>query len=605
MSTTTPLSAVQEFRNVAIVAHVDHGKTTLVDGLLRQAHIFRENQVVQERVMDSNALERERGITILAKNTAVMWGQAKINIVDTPGHADFGGEVERVLGMVDGVLLLVDAAEGPLPQTRFVLRKALALGLRPIVVINKVDRSDARPQEVHNLTFDLIAELGATEEQLDFPVIYAVGREGRAWRDPDHPRDDLVELFDLLLEQVPPPRRDLDGPFQMAVANLDYSEYLGRLAIGRISRGRARRGQMLAVTGPGGVKATARVTAAFSHLGLERIEVESVEAGDIVVLAGFADVGIGDTLADPARPEALSGVPVDEPTVSISFMPNTSPFSGREGRFLTSRHLGDRLLREARTNVSIRVEEVAPDEFRVAGRGELQLAILIETVRREGFEFQVSRPTVITREVAGVVHEPYERLVVDVPERYIGAVIETIGQRRGELLDLINPGRGRARLEFSVPARGLFGFRTQLLSLTGGEAVMAHTFDGYERWSGELKARTNGSLVAMEAGETFTYSLFKLDDRGIFFVTPGTEVYVGMVVGASNRPGDLNVNVSKNKKASNIRTSGQQDDAMVFTPPRRLGLEEALEYIAEDELVEVTPKSIRVRKRVLDPNRRK
>lgn len=605
MRSPTPLDAVREYRNVAIVAHVDHGKTTLVDGLLRQGRVFRENQVVGERVMDWNALERERGITILAKNTAVIWGQTKINIVDTPGHADFGGEVERVLGMVDGVLLLVDAAEGPLPQTRFVLRKALALGLRPMVVINKVDRVDARPQEVYNLTFDMIAELGATEEQLDFPVIYAVGREGRAWRDPDRPRADLAELFDLLVEQVPTPAGDPDGPLQMAVANLDYSEHLGRLAIGRINRGRARPGQVLAVIGPEGVKATAKVTAVFTHLGLERIQAASVDAGDIVVLAGFDDVVIGDTLADPARPEALRGVPVDEPTVSVSFMPNSSPFSGREGRYLTGRGLGERLDREARTNVSIRVEQVAADEFRVAGRGELQLAILIETVRREGYEFQVSRPTIITREVSGVTHEPYERLVVDVPEGHIGTVIEAAGQRRGRLLDLINPGGRFARLEFSIPARGLFGFRRQLLSLTGGDAVMAHTFDGYEPWSGELKTRVNGSLVAMEAGEAYAYSLFKLDDRGEFFVTPGTEVYVGMVVGASNRPGDLNVNVAKNKKASNIRTSGQQDDAMVFKGPRPPSLEDALEYIADDELVEVTPRSVRIRKRQLDPSRRK
>jgi len=605
MRSPKPLDAVREYRNVAIVAHVDHGKTTLVDGLLRQGRVFRENQVVGERVMDWNALERERGITILAKNTAVIWGQTKINIVDTPGHADFGGEVERVLGMVDGVLLLVDAAEGPLPQTRFVLRKALALGLRPMVVINKVDRADARPQEVYNLTFDMIAELGATEEQLDFPVIYAVGREGRAWRDPDRPRADLAELFDLLVEQVPKPAGDPDGPLQMAVANLDYSEHLGRLAIGRITRGRVRPGQVLAVTGPGGVRASAKVTAVFTHLGLERIQATAADAGDIVVLAGFEDVVIGDTLADPARPEALMGVPVDEPTVSITFMPNSSPFSGREGRFLTGRQLGERLAREARTNVSIRVEQLAPDEFRVAGRGELQLAILIETVRREGYEFQVSRPAIITREVSGVTHEPYERLVVDVPEGHIGRVIEAAGQRRGRLLDLINPGGRFARLEFSVPARGLFGFRRQLLSLTGGEAVMAHTFDGYETWSGELKTRVTGSLVAMEAGETYAYSLFKLDDRGEFFVTPGTEVYVGMVVGASNRPGDLNVNVARNKKASNIRTSGQQDDALVFKGPRPPNLEEALEYIADDELVEVTPRSIRIRKRQLDPSRRK
>ncbi|HWG83841.1 MAG TPA: translational GTPase TypA [Deinococcales bacterium] len=592
-----------QYRNIAIIAHVDHGKTTLVDGMLRQSHIFREGAELQERVMDSNALERERGITILSKNTAVEHNGVKVNIVDTPGHADFGGEVERVLGMVDGALLLVDAAEGPMPQTRFVLRKALELGLRPIVVVNKIDRKDARINEVVNLTFDLMADLGATDEQLDFPIIYAIAREGKAFKDLAQPREDLEELFDMIIAHVPPPEADIDKPFQMLVTNLDYSDYLGRIAIGRVRRGRVRRGEYVTIMHKDGTTSKAKVTQPFTHLGLQRLDVDEVSAGDIVALAGLEDVGVGETVADLADPEALPVLTVDEPTVTMTFSPNTSPFAGREGKYVTSRHIRDRLFKEAQTNVSLRVEEVRPDEFKVSGRGELHLSILIETMRREGYEMQVSTPQVITREVDGVLSEPYEHLVIDVPEGFVGPVMESLGARKGDLVNMDQQG-GRARIEFEIPARSLFGFRTQFLTMTQGEGIMNHVFDGYAPWAGEMKTRTNGSLVAMEPGNSFAYSIFKLQDRGDFFIDPGTDVYVGMIVGANNRPGDLNINVTKNKKLTNMRTTGS-DEALSLIPPRKMSLEEALEYIAEDELVEVTPKSIRLRKRVLEPNQRK
>jgi GTP-binding protein len=505
--------------------------------------------------------------------------------------------------MVDGALLLVDAAEGPMPQTRFVLRKALELGLRPIVVINKIDRKDARVDEVVNLTFDLMADLGATDEQLDFPIIYAIAREGKAFRDIRQPREDLDELFDLIVEHVPPPQSDLNGPFQMLVTNLDYSDYLGRIAIGRVRRGRVKRGEYVTIMHKDGTTSKGKVTQPFTHLGLQRLEVEEVSAGDIVALAGLEDVGVGETVADLADPEALPVLTVDEPTVTMTFSPNTSPFAGREGKYVTSRHIRDRLFKEAQTNVSLRVEEIRPDEFKVSGRGELHLSILIETMRREGYEMQVSTPQVITREVDGVLSEPYEHLVIDVPEGHVGTVMETLGARKGELVNMDQQG-GRARIEFEIPARSLFGFRTQFLSMTQGEGIMNHVFDGYAPWAGDLRTRTNGSLVTMEPGTSFAYSIFKLQDRGDFFIDPGTEVYVGMIVGANNRPGDLNVNVTKNKKLTNMRTTGS-DEALSLITPRRMSLEEALEYIADDELVEVTPKSIRLRKRVLDPSQRK
>ena len=591
------------FRNIAIIAHVDHGKTTLVDGLLRQSHIFRENQVVEERVMDSNALERERGITILAKNTAVEWHGVKINIVDTPGHADFGGEVERALGMVDGVLLLVDAAEGPMPQTRFVLKKALALGLEPIVVINKIDRKDARPDAVVDLTFDLMVELGANDEQLDFPILYAIARDGKAWTELESPGDDLSPLFDAILEHTPPPAADPDGPFQLQVANLDYSDYLGRIAVGRVRRGRATTGDTVARVAANGEVVRARLTKVYGHLGLQRVEVEEAYAGDIVAISGMEGVQIGDTLCDPEHVEPLPVVEVDQPTVAVTFSPNTSPFAGREGRFVTSRHIGDRLKRELLTNVALKVEELGGELYRVAGRGELHLAILIEQMRREGYEFSVSRPEVIMREVDGVKHEPFEHVVADVPVEAMGAVIESLSSRRGTLLNMAQT-ESRARLEFSMPSRALFGYRTQFLSMTQGEGLLSHIFDGYEPLAGEIRTRQGGSMVAMEPGEAFAYSIFKLQDRGTFFIDPGTEVYVGMIVGAYARHGDLNINVSKNKKLTNVRASGS-DENITLVPAKKLTLEEALEYIADDELVEVTPKNVRLRKRVLEPSMRK
>ena len=596
---------MKNYRNIAIVAHVDHGKTTLVDGMLRQSHIFRDNQEIAERVMDSSDLERERGITILAKNTAVEWNDVKINIVDTPGHADFGGEVERALGMVDGVLLLVDAAEGPMPQTRFVLKKALALGLKPIVVINKIDRKDARADEVVNLTFDLMVELEANDDQLDFPILYAIARDGQAWTELEQPAADLSALFEAILEHIPPATVDLDAPFQLQVSNLDYSDYLGRLAIGRVRRGSAKKNDLLLRLTPAGVQGKARITKTYTHLGLTRVEVEEVSAGDIVAISGLDEVQIGDTLCHPDAPEALPVGEVDEPTVSMTFSPNTSPFAGQDGKFLTSRHIKDRLERELLTNVALRVEELGSEQFRVSGRGELHLAILIEQMRREGYEFSVSRPEVITKTVEGKVYEPFEHVIADVPESAMGAVIESLSGRKGTLLTMQqNPEIGRARLEFSIPSRALFGYRSQFLSMTQGEGLLNHIFDGYEPQVGNLRSRQGGSLVSMETGEAFAYSIFKLQDRGSFFIDPGAPVYVGMIVGANGRAGDLNINVCKNKKLTNVR-SATSDDNMVLVPPRRLTLEEALEYVGDDELLEVTPKHIRLRKRILEPNLRK
>jgi GTP-binding protein len=592
-----------EYRNIAIISHVDHGKTTLVDGLLQQTLELGHGQEISERAMDSNVLEKERGITILAKNTAVEYEGVKINIVDTPGHTDFGGEVERVLGMVDGCLLLVDAAEGPMPQTRFVLRKAIELGLKPIVIVNKVDRMDARPDEVVDLTFDLMADLGASDEQLDFPILYAVAREGRAFRDMDEPRDDMRELFETVLEEIPAPEVDIAAPFQMLVTNLDYSEYLGRIVVGRVRRGEVRRGESVNLIHKDGTMTKTRVVQPFTHLGLERIEAEEVSAGDIVALSGIEGAQIGETIADAAAPEALPTITVDEPTVSMMFGPNTSPFAGREGRYVTSRHLRDRLKREVQTNVSLRVEELRPDEFEVSGRGELHLSILLETMRREGYEVQVGAPRVIVREVDDKKYEPFEHLVIDVPERFVSAVIGVLSGRKGKLVDVVPQG-SRSRIEFEIPARALFGFRTRFLSMTQGEGIMSHVFDGYAPWAGDLKTRQNGSLVASEAGSAFAYSIWKLQERGSFFIIPATDVYVGMVVGENSRENDLNVNVCKNKKLTNVRSSGA-DDALNLTPVRKMTLEEALEYIGEDELVEITPESIRLRKKILEPGMRK
>jgi GTP-binding protein len=592
-----------EYRNIAIIAHVDHGKTTLVDGMLEQTLELGHGQEITERAMDSNVLERERGITILAKNTAVEYDGVKINIVDTPGHADFGGEVERVLGMVDGCLLLVDAAEGPMPQTRFVLRKAIELGLKPIVIVNKIDRPDARPDEVVDLVFDLMADLGASDEQLDFPILYAIAREGKAFKDLEAPQDDMRELFETVLEQIPAPEADLESPFQMLVTNLDYSEYLGRIVVGRVRRGKVKAGEFINLIHKDGTMTKTRVAQPFTHLGLQRIEAEEVGAGDIVALAGIEDAQIGETVAELLAPEALPIITVDEPTVSMVFQPSTSPFAGKEGKYVTSRHLYDRLMREVQINVSLRVEELRPDEFEVSGRGELHLSILLETMRREGYEVQVGAPRVITREIDGKKHEPVEHLVVDVPGEYASSVIGVLSSRKGHLVDM-EPQGLRTRIEFKIPSRALFGFRTQFLTMTQGKGIMSHVFDGYAPWAGDLKTRQNGSLVATEAGSAFAYSIWKLQERGSFFITPATDVYVGMVVGENSRENDLNVNVCKNKKLTNVRSAGA-DDALNLTPVRKMTLEDALEYIGDDELVEITPASIRLRKKILEPGMRK
>ncbi|HEV2105859.1 MAG TPA: translational GTPase TypA [Candidatus Eisenbacteria bacterium] len=593
----------QNLRNIAIIAHVDHGKTTLVDAMLWQSGVFRENQAVVERVMDSNDLEREKGITILAKNTAVRYGDVKINIVDTPGHADFGGEVERTLKMVDGVLLLVDASEGPLPQTRFVLRKALELGLPPIVVINKIDRRDARPREVLDEIYDLFIDLDAHPDQLEFPVLYTVAREGLCRRTPDGEDHRLQPLFEEIVASIPAPRYDPGSPLQMLVLNLDYSDYVGRLAIGRIVNGALRARQDVLLARGDGTEVRSRVTNLYAFEGLQRVEVEEAGPGDIVALAGFSEVHIGETVTDPVTPRPLPPVVVDEPTVSMVFSINASPFAGREGRFVTSRNLRERLERELLTNVSLRVEPgETPDAFVVSGRGELQLAILIEMMRREGFELAASRPEVITRTVDGVRQEPMEHLVVDCPEEFTGVVTQKIGTRRGRMRNMVNHGTGRVRLEFRIPSRGLIGFRSQFLTDTRGTGLLNHLFDGYDAWQGEIPHRTTGALVSDRAGAVTPYAIEHVQDRGEIFVEPGERVYEGMIVGENSREQDIDVNVVKEKKLTNMRSVGE--DAVRLLPARRMSLEQALEWIREDELLEVTPKSLRLRKRVLAANLR-
>lgn len=601
-------------RNIAIIAHVDHGKTTLVDHMLRQAGTFRENQQVAERVMDSNPLERERGITILAKNTAVRWGETKINIVDTPGHADFGGEVERILRMVDGVILLVDAAEGPMPQTRFVTRKALELGLQPIVVVNKIDRGDADPHRVHDEVLELFLELEADDHQLDCPFLYAIGRDGVAMHSLEEERVSLAPLFDTIVRTIPAPRGDAEGPFQMLVSTIDYSPYLGRLAIGRIERGVARVGEAVVMLDadtfapgqPVPAEARSRITRLYTFRGLEREEVETAAAGDIVALAGLQGVEIGATVCDPAAPEPLAGIKVEEPTVSVDLMVNTSPFAGREGRFVTSRQLRERLFKELESNVALRVEETeSPDTFTVSGRGELHLGILMETMRREGYEFAVSRPRVILKKgPAGELLEPYEEATIDVPESFMGAVIEKLGQRRGEMLEMRNPGGGLVRLIYKVPARGLFGYRQEFLTDTRGEGTLHHRFLEYGPYAGAMSTRSRGVLVSMTGGESVAYAIFQLQERSTFFISPGVAVYEGMIVGENSRAGDMEVNVCKEKKLTNIRAAGS-DENILLEPPRKLTLEDALCYIADDELVEVTPQSLRLRKRLLNASDRK
>jgi GTP-binding protein len=591
-------------RNLAIIAHVDHGKTTLVDGLLRQSGTFRSNERVQERAMDNTDLERERGITILAKNTAVHYGDVLINIVDTPGHADFGGEVERTLAMVDGVMLLVDASEGPLPQTRFVLRKAFERRLPPIVIINKIDRPDARVQEVLNEIYDLFIDLDATEEQLDFPVLYTSARAGTSSRSMDEPGQDLRPLFEAILQHVPPPRGNPEAPLQILVANLDSSDYLGRIAIGRLFNGRVKIGDPVAVCKLDGTFTETKITKLFAFDGLKRVDISDAAAGDIVCLAGLEDITIGETIADIEHRKAMPVIAVDEPTVSMIFGVNTSPMSGRDGQFVTSRQIKDRLDKELLGNVSIRVEPTdTPEQMKVLGRGELQLSILIEMMRREGYELQVSRPDIVTKEVKGQTVEPVEDLVIDVAEEFQGVVIAQVGTRRGTMTKMVNHGSGRVRLEFRIPARGLIGFRSQFLTETKGTGIMNHIFAGWEPWHGAIPSRTTGALVADRAGAATAYAIWNLQERGEIFVEPAERVYEGMIVGENARASDMDVNITKEKKQTNMRAS-TADEAVRLIPPRKLGLEQAIEFINDDELVEVTPKSIRLRKRVLAANMR-
>ena len=600
-------------RNIAIIAHVDHGKTTLVDKLLQQAGTFAAHEKVTDRVMDSNDLERERGITILAKNTAVDYKGVHINIVDTPGHADFGGEVERTLSMVDGVLLLVDAVEGPMPQTRFVTRKALGLGLKPIVVVNKVDRDGARAEWAVNQTFELFDRLGATEDQLDFPVIYASALQGWASADPSAGTvtaggtagTDMSPLFDAVLKHVPPPTGDATGPLQLQVAALDYSSYVGRLVIGRLRRGKVRPNDMVSVMEPDGRIISAKITGVYGFRGLERVLVPEASAGDIVQVTGIEDVSIGATIADAEHPEALPVHKVDEPTLNMQFQVNASPLAGREGKFITSRQLRDRLTKELLTNVALRVEETdETDVFRVSGRGELHLTILLENMRREGFELAVSRPQVILRQIDGVTCEPFELLTIDVEEVNQGAVIAALGERRGDLIDMSQDGRGRVRLEYRIPARGLIGFQTEFMTMTRGTGVLSHVFDEYAPVKADLSERRNGALISQDDGVAVAYALWKLQERGRMFVSPGDPVYEGMVIGLHTRDNDLVVNPIKGKQLTNVRASGK-DEAIMLTPPIKLTLESAVEYITDDELVEITPKSIRIRKRYLKEHERK
>ncbi len=591
-------------RNVAIVAHVDHGKTTLVDALLRQSGAFRANQQVADRVMDNTDLERERGITILAKNTAVHFEDFLINIVDTPGHADFGGEVERALSMVDGIMLLVDASEGPLPQTRFVLRKALERGLPPIVVLNKMDRADARPQEVLNEVYDLFIDLDATEDQIEFPVLYTNAREGISTLDPGMQATDLSALFRAIVDHVPPPHGNPEAPLQMLVANLDASDYLGRIAIGRIFQGRVRLNDQVAVIKLDGSEQQTKVTKLFGFDGLKRVEIAEAAAGDIVCLAGIEDITIGETISDFEQRVAIPPTAIDEPTVSMIFGVSTSPVAGRDGQYVTSRSLRDRLARELIGNVSMRVEDTdSPEQMKVIGRGELQLSILIEMMRREGFELQVSRPEIVTKEIKGVRMEPVEDLVIDVPEEFQGVVIAQAGTRRGVLSKMVNHGSGRVRLEFRIPARGLIGFRSQFLTDTKGTGIMNHLFAGWEPWHGAIAARPTGALVADRAGVATAYAIFNLQERGEIFIQAATQVYEGMVIGENARTNDMDVNVTKEKKQTNMRASSA-DEAIRLVPPRLMSLEQAIEFINDDELVEVTPKSIRLRKRILAGNMR-
>lgn len=593
-----------DIRNIAIIAHVDHGKTTLVDALLRQSNVFRSNEKVEERVMDSNDLEKERGITILSKNTAVDYEGVKINIVDTPGHADFGGEVERVLKMVDSVILVVDSYEGAMPQTKFVLKKALELGLHPIVVINKIDKPNARPEEVIDEVFELFMELGATDEQLDFPIVYCSARNGYAMASLEETNDNMIPLFDTIIKHVKAPEGDIDKSLQMLVTTLDSNEYVGRISIGKVERGIIRKNQNVTIIQKDGSSTNAKISNLYVYEGLNRVEAEEAMLGDIVAVSGVSNANIGDTIADSVNPEALPFIDIDEPTISMNFMVNDSPFAGREGDFVTSRHLRDRLLKELETNVSLRVEELSPDCFKVSGRGELHLSILIETMRREGYEFQVSKPSVIFKEEDGKKLEPIEYLTVDVPEEFMGPVMEKLGPRKAEMVNMTSAVNGYVRLEFKVPARGLIGFRNEFMTDTKGNGIMNHIFEGYEKFKGDIPERTRGSLIVFESGEAVAYGLFNAQERGRLFIGPGTEVYSGMISGECSRADDIEVNVCKKKHLSNTRASGS-DDSLKLTPIVQMSLEQSLEFIRADELVEVTPKNVRMRKRLLDANERK
>ena len=598
------MSDSSNLRNIAIIAHVDHGKTTLVDQMLKQSGIFRSNESVAERVMDSGDLERERGITILSKNTAVMYNDVKINIVDTPGHADFGGEVERILLMVDGVLLLVDAFEGCMPQTRFVLKKALKLGKKPIVVVNKIDRPGARPDEVIDEVLDLFIELGADEDQIEFPVVYASGRNGYAFINEGDEKTDLKPLFETIINEVPAPKGDEDGPLQVLISNIDYDEYIGRIGVGRVERGSIKAGQNVVRCTREGINKNIKIGKIYKFEGLKRVEADEAGLGEIISVSGVEGLNIGETLCDPANIEPLPFVKIDEPTVSMNFMVNNSPFAGREGKFVTSRNIRDRLFKEVETNVSMRVEETdSADTFKVSGRGELHLSILIETMRREGYEFQVSRPQVIMKEIDGVLCEPIEILTVEVPEEYVGAVIEKIGARKAEMVNMTPKDSGTTMIEFRVPSRGIIGYRSEFLTDTNGKGILNQVFDSYEPYKGEIVQRRHGSLVAHETGVSTGYGLFAAQDRGRLFIGPGVDVYEGMVVGSTPKAEDITVNVCKKKHVTNMRASGS-DEALKLTPHSVLSLEQSIEFIDDDEYLEVTPKSIRIRKRILDKTMR-
>lgn len=598
------MSEYTHLRNVAIIAHVDHGKTTLVDQMLKQSGIFRSNEAVAERVMDSGDLERERGITILSKNTAVMYGDTKINIVDTPGHADFGGEVERILLMVDGVLLLVDAFEGCMPQTRFVLKKALKLGKKPVVVVNKIDRPGARPAEVVDEVLDLFIELGADEDQIEFPIVYASAKNGYAYVDENQKSDNLKPLFETIINEIPEPQGDPEGPLQILISNIDYDDYIGRIGVGRVERGIAKSGQNVALCGTDGSTKNVKIGKLYKYEGLRRVECEDAGIGEIVSVSGIAGLNIGETLCDPEHIEALPFVKIDEPTVSMNFMVNNSPFAGREGKFVTSRNIRDRLFKEVETNVSMRVEETdSADTFKVSGRGELHLSILIETMRREGYEFQVSRPQVIMKEIDGKLCEPIEILSIEVPEEYVGAVIEKISSRKADMISMSPKDGGMTSLEYRVPSRGIIGYRSEFLTDTNGKGILNQVFDCYEPYRGEIVQRYHGSLVAHETGVSTGYGLFAAQDRGRLFIGPGVDVYEGMVVGSTPKAEDITVNVCKKKHVTNMRASGS-DEALKLTPHSVLSLEQSIEFIDDDELLEVTPKSLRIRKKILDKTMR-